>query len=367
MTRARTSFLFLFLLLSAASSTFAREFYEFYDEGIKAVKAKSWDVVIQKMTEAISANGNENNKARSYGTNFFPYHPYYYRGVAYFNKTQYQKALEDFGRATGEGSEKLGSVDSFITRAETRMASGQGNTNPNPTPTPTPAPPTPTPRPTPTPTPAPPTPTPTPRPGPSVDPAIGAARSRAEKLMGTANQRMNAARSAKADVRAAAEYTQGQSLIIDARGKSTSANTAMEWTQVADAADRAARTFDLAIEKARIVASNNTSTPAVAAEDVLKATRAKLQRALDLYFNGEFRESAVEFEGLSRDQSNNAMIFAFLGASRYYSYLLDGELDSSGKKAAVDAFKRARQIKPSLDLSNKYFSSRIRKFYASTE
>lgn len=378
MTRARTSILFMFLLI-LASSSFAREFYESYDEGIKAVKAKDWDQVIQKMTEAINANSTENNKARSYGTNFFSYHPFYYRGVAYFNKTQYQKALEDFGRATGEGAEKLGSVDAYITRAETRMAAGQSNPTPAqpapiPTPTPRQAPPVPIPTPTPrqappiqTPTPSP-SPNPSPRqPAPSIDPALGSARSRAERLMSSANQRMSAARSAKADVRAQAEYGQGQQLLMDARSRSTAASSAMDWTQVAEAADRAVRTFDSAIDRARIATSNDRSTPAAAAEDVLKSTKSRLQRALDFYFSGQYQDSAVEFERLSKDQSNNAMVWAFLGASRYYAYLLDGELDSSGKQGAVDAFKRARKIKPSLDLSNKYFSPRIRKFYASTE
>jgi|GEM_PF-494030 len=374
MNRARTSILFVILLLSLAPATFAKEFYESYDDGIKAVKAKNWDVVIQKMTEAIAANGNENNRARSYGTNFFPYHPFYYRGIAYYNKNQLEKAIEDFGRATGPGEVALGSVESWTGRVETRMALAQQNPNMNPPPvTQTTAPPPPVNPPTRTvpnnpPPVTPPTRTVPNNPPPiSVDPAIATARARAESLMRSANDRMSSARSARAETRAQAEYSQGQQLVIEARSKATAADSAAEWLQVANTADRAVRTFDAAINKAKIAASNDTSTPAVAADDVLRMTKTNLQKALDLYFNGQFQESASEFEKLTRDQSKNAMVWAFLGASRYYAYLLDGELDPGGKKGAEEAFRKARKLKPSLDLSAKYFSPRIRKFYASTE
>ena len=95
------------------------------------------------------------------------------------------------------------------------------------------------------------------------------------------------------------------------------------------------------------------------------ALKAKVRDALRSYFNGDFQRSEIALDLLSKEQSGNAMIWAFLGASKYNSFILSGEANSSMKSGAEDAFRRARQIKPALRLNAKYFSPRVRNFYES--
>jgi hypothetical protein len=97
------------------------------------------------------------------------------------------------------------------------------------------------------------------------------------------------------------------------------------------------------------------------------ALKAKVRDALRAYFAGDFQRSEIALELLSKEQESNAMIWAFLGASRYNGYILSGEANGGMKSGAEDAFRRARRIKPSLQLNAKYFSPRVRNFYESIE
>jgi hypothetical protein len=106
-----------------------------------------------------------------------------------------------------------------------------------------------------------------------------------------------------------------------------------------------------------------TTVPAAAGDS--EALKAKVRDALRSYFNGDFQRSEIALDLLSKEQSGNAMIWTFLGASRYNSYVLSGESNASMKSGAEDAFRRARQLKPALRLNAKYFSPRVRNYYES--
>ncbi|MHB8999572.1 MAG: hypothetical protein ACYC9N_08700, partial [Thermoanaerobaculia bacterium] len=94
------------------------------------------------------------------------------------------------------------------------------------------------------------------------------------------------------------------------------------------------------------------------------AGRNEVRKALELYFSGEFDRSANAFQRLAEgSQRGNSMVWAFLGASRYYSYYLGGSSNQTQLSAATDAFRRARRINPAMKLSAKYFAPRIRNFY----
>lgn len=295
MTRASRIIVSALLLVVLGSGVaHAKEFYESYDEGLKAVEAKSWNEVIAKMTEAINKNPKENKRERSYGANFFPYHPYYYRGIAYFNQGKYEQAIADLQRALGVGRVNLGTPESWVLRAEQRMALGMGGgqqTPPPPPPTATQVvvvPPPPPPPPTATQVVVVPPPTTT-RP-PVVPPPT------------------------------------------TTRPPVTTTTTPV-------------------------------TTPVTTGDS--GALKAKVRDALRSYFNGDFQRSEIALDLLSKEQDKNAMIWAFLGASKYNSYILSGESNTSMKSGAEDAFRRARQLKPSLQLNAKYFSPRVRNFFES--
>src|SRR5262249_38594034 len=99
-----------FVALFTATAAMA-SWYDDYDAGMNAVRKGQWSVAIQKMTAAIAGNSKENDKARTYGAIFISYHPYYYRGIAYYNTGKYEQAIADLERAEGIGEENLGSIE----------------------------------------------------------------------------------------------------------------------------------------------------------------------------------------------------------------------------------------------------------------
>ncbi len=344
----RVAGLALLFLLTAANGS-AKTYYEAYEEGLAAAKKRSWSVVVEKMSEAIRGKSSENARERTYGNIFIKYHPYYYRGIAYFNLGDFNKARNDLQRTSGVGSVDLGSADSFIEKADAKIAAANTPVTQtvatNTVATQTIAPP----------------------PPPPVD-TIGPARQQAEETLRAADQTLRDATQVKAETYAASEFNQARQLLVEARNQAANADSLADWTRVTQVADRSQRMFTAAAEKARMQAAAVTTTPGQVTEDLLANTKRTLRRALDLYYKGDFRNSAAEFGKLTRgDQQGNAMIWAFLGASQYYNYYLDGESNSAYRTAAETAFRRARKLRPSLELSTKYFSPRIRKFYASLQ
>ena len=129
MTRART--LKIAILLSALAAVANASWYDDYDAGLAAAKKGNWSVVAQKMTAAIKGNGSENNKARAYGTIFYNYHPYYYRGVANVNLGKYEEAIADLEKTSGAGEVDLGPIASHLDRAKRQL---EASSTPEPAP-----------------------------------------------------------------------------------------------------------------------------------------------------------------------------------------------------------------------------------------
>lgn len=296
MTRAsRILVCALLLVLFGSGVAHAKEFYEAYEDGLKSVESKNWNDVVAKMTEAIGKNAKEDRRTRTYGANFIPYHPYYYRGIAYFNLGKYEQAIADLQRALGVGRVNLGTPDSWVLRAESRMAMGMGGgqqTPPPPPPTATQVVVVPPPPPPPTATQVVVVPPPTTTRPPVVPPPT--------------------------------------------------------------------------TTRPPVVTTTPVTTPVVTTPVTTgPALKAKVRDALRAYFNGDFQRSEIALDLLSKEQGSNAMIWAFLGASKYNTYILSGESNGSMKLGAEEAFRKARQLKPSMQLSAKYFSPRVRNFFES--
>lgn len=327
------------LILLVAPAVHAKSYFDSYSDGLKAASSRDWNTVVSKMTEAIKGNGKE-GRVRPYGTIFEEYHPYYYRGIAYVELGRYEEGLADLKKTTGPGKVQIGDVSSYINRAESKLA--QGTTPPPVTDT------------------RPPVDT-----RPTADPAIAQNRSRADQLVREAQRARDQARGARAETFAAAQFAQGSRFLEGASDKRITASTADEWRAVADEADKAQRAFIASFERAREQSATTTTITSSATEEVLEAAgRNEVRKALELYFGGEFDRSASAFQRLANSShKGNHMVWAFLGASRYYSYYLKGSSDSSQLSAATDAFRRARRIKPDMQLSSKYFAPRIRNFY----
>lgn len=351
MTRVRS--LILMVVLLALAMPALASWYDDYDAGLKAARNGQWSVVADKMSKAIAGNGSENNKARTYGAIFINYHPYYYRGVANMNLGRYEQAVSDFEKASGAGEVDLGSIDSLIQRAKSKIA----DSTPEPTPVPT----RPTPTPPPTQTVAP-TPVPT---APSIDPAL---RQRAQTAISNANARISAAQQRKAT--ASPQYQQAMQSLADARTRVAGARSNSDLEQAIAVADNASLYADSAqaAAVASVVPPNVTlppvPRPTAAADAVLSDYKPMLRNSLESYFAGDFDAAARGFEQLTRKLPNNGWIWAFLGASQYSIYAF--EADEQYKQAALDSFKKAKRYRKwSNGLPEKYFSKRIRRVFAS--
>jgi tetratricopeptide (TPR) repeat protein len=343
----------LFTLLVA--TTAQASWYDEYDAGLIAAKKGAWSTVVSKMSAAIKERAQEGDRVRTYGTIMISYHPYYYRGVAYLNLGRYDDAISDFERTSGPGSDNLGSIDALMERAKKLAAA---NNEPEPEPVkPEPVRPAPTPVIT-----TPPVTTPA---APQIDPAL---RQRAANALAGAKQKLQAAQQRRGT--SSPQYTQAMEAYTSAMTRNASARNNDDLNNVIAMADNAGDFADLAMPPnvpaptpAPVIATTTASPlipkPTAATSQVIDEYADDVKHALEQYFAGEFEEAARGFERLTTAMPNNGWIYAFLGASQYSVYAF--EADESYRKAAINSFRKAKQLRTWRDgLPQKYFSKRIR-------
>ncbi|HVG23948.1 MAG TPA: tetratricopeptide repeat protein [Thermoanaerobaculia bacterium] len=352
MIRVRTLAALIIIVVAASAQA---SWYDDYDAGLAAARSGNWSAVVSKMSAAIKAQPNENNKARTYGAIFINYHPYYYRGVAYLNLGRYQQAIDDLERTSGPGPENLGSIGELLDRAKRQLAA---STVPEPEPQ----------RPEPKPEPArplvtPPAPVPNTPAAPSIDPAL---RQRASSALAAAKQKLQAAQQRRASQ--SPQYAQAMSIFTDATTRNAGAKSNEDLNAIISMAGNAADLAELAMPPnapAPALTPSNVpapSRPSIAADAVLEDYKPQLRRALENYFNGEFADAARDFRDLTTKLPKNGWIWAFLGASQYSQYAF--EADESYRKEALKAFRKAKALRTwKGGLPEKYFSKRIRRAF----
>ena len=347
--RSTRTFTIGFMALLFAATAALASWYDDYDAGLTAARNGQWSVVIQKMTAAINGNPKENDKARTYGAIFINYHPYYYRGVAYLNTGKYEQAISDFERTSGPGPEDLGSIETLMSRAKTKLAQSSA-----PPPEPQPQPVAPQPRIVPVPVPVPVQPT-----APVIDPAL---RQQAAAAINQAKARLAAAQQRKAGN--TPQYAQATQALTDALTRNAGARSNDDLSAVIASAGNAATIADLAPAPGAPAPQPTVipTRPNQASAVVLADPARRVHDALESYFRGDFDEASTKLKTLSGDMPNNAWIWAFLGASQYSQYAF--EADDSYKREAMESFRKAKQLKTwNGGLSTKYFSKRIRKVF----
>jgi tetratricopeptide (TPR) repeat protein len=338
------------VLLLAASAALA-SWYDDYDAGLAAARNGQWAVVIQKMSAAIKGNSKENDKARTYGAIFISYHPYYYRAVAYLNTGKYEQAVSDLEQSSGAGEENLGSIETLMTRAKTKLAQSSA-------PQPEPQPPAPTPRVVPAPVPVP---VPVQPAAPTIDPAL---RQQAAAAINQARTRIAAAQTRKAGN--TPQYAQATQALTDALTRSSNPRSNDDLNAAISSANNAATIADLApAPGAPIPPPTATPTrPTQASALVLADPSKRVRDALESYFRGDFDDASTKFRKLTNEMPTNGWIWAFLGASQYSQYAF--EADDTYKNAAMDSFRKAKSLhKWNGGLPQRYFSKRIRKVFDS--
>jgi tetratricopeptide (TPR) repeat protein len=346
MIRVRATFVVVVALLVAATAT--ASWYDDYDAGIKAIRGGNWATAIAKMTAAINAKPNENDKERTYGAIFINYHPYYYRAVAELNAGRYQAALDDIEKTSGPGEIDLGSIETLVQRIKNKMDTS------------TPAPPTPTP-----PAPVPPTPAP-----PSMDAAL---RRRATAAVNEARQKLNEARGRNAG---SSQYTSALNAFTALNSRNSAAQTNDDLNRVINDADNVGLLADAVIAPVPVPPTPVPPTPVPPTpvppikkpkpDDgtglVLGEAQRRVRSALESYFNGDFDEATSALQRLSQDMPTNGWIWAFLGASQYSQYAF--EADTAYRDAALESFRRAKSLRSwKGGLPQKYFSRRIRRVF----
>jgi len=346
MNRART--LAAFLVTLALASAAHASWYDDYDAGVAAARAGNWNIVITKMSAAIKGNPKEANKARTYGSIFINYHPYYYRGVAYLNVGKYQQAIDDLEHTSGPGPENLGSIGELLDRAKRQLAAASTPEPERPDPTPV--------KPVVT------QPTPTQPVVPQIDPAL---RQRASAALGAAKQKLQQAQQRRASN--SPQYAQAMSIYTDATTRNASAKSNDDYNAIITMAENAGDLAELAMPPNVPAPVTPTpiptpSKPVIVTDAVLADYKQQLRRALEDYFNGEFDDASRQFRDLTRKLPTNGWIWAFLGASQYSQYAF--EADESYRTEALRSFRKAKQLRSWRGgLPDKYFSKRIRRAF----
>lgn len=343
-------------LLTLALATGAQaSWYDDYDAGLIAAKKGSWATVASKMSAAIKEQPKENSRLRTYGMDFRNYRPYYYRGVANLNLGKYDQAISDLEQTGGPGPENLGDLSTLLERAK-KMAAA--SSEPEPAPVPAPVQPT---RPVIT-TPAPVTTTTSAPALPQIDPAQ---RQRASAALAGARQKLAGAQQRRAT--GSPQYNQATSIFTDATTRFGNARNNDDLTTVITLAENAGDIADLAMPPnapAPPVVATTTPSPIVpkpvaATTQIIDEHAGDVKRALELYFDGEFQDATQLFQQLAAKMPNNGWIYAFLGASQYSVYAF--EADENYKKAALESFRKAKQLRTwNGGLPQRYFSRRIR-------
>jgi len=328
-------------LFAIAGTALAASWYDEYNDGIKAVNAGRWQVVIQKMTAAIAGRPKEEDNARSYGNIFINYHPYYYRGVAYLRTGKFDQAISDFEKTSGPGESDQGSIVNLMQEAKSKQAQATAP-EPQPPPVPPPQPPV---RPTP--------------PTPTIDPAL---RQQVNTAINAANQSLAGARDRKAG--SSPQFQQAVAALAEATQRVGSAKTNDDLTAALASASNAKLYADNAMPPNVPAPPMPPTKPIVATGEVLGDTAKRVRTALENYFSGEFETAADQFTRLSQDMPRNGWIWAFLGASQYSRYAF--EADETYKSKAMQSFKNAKRYgRWKNGLPQKYFSKRIRRVFES--
>lgn len=353
--RPRTT-TFAFVLLFAATAAFA-SWYDDYDAGLAAARAGNWSVVVQKMTAAIKGNPKENDKARTYGAIFINYHPYYYRAVAYLNLGKYEQAIADLEQASGAGEENLGSIETLMGRAKTKLAQASA-----PPPQPEPQPQVAVAQPQPRVVAPPPAPVPAQPAAPVIDNAL---RQQAAAAINAAKARISAAQQRKAGN--TPQYAQATQALTDALTRSASAKSNDDLNAAIASAQNAATIADLAPAPgapAPVMPPPAATRPTQASAIVLADSARRVREALEFYFRGDFDDATRSFTRLATEMPKNGWIWAFLGASQYSQYAF--EADDNYKTQAMESFRKAKNLRKwSGGLPSRYFSKRIRRVFDS--
>ncbi len=81
---------------------YAQEWYVNYEKGMDAYRNKHWQAAVQSLSEAIADQSDSKTHKRMPGLQFVDYYPYLYRGIAYYNLNEKEKARADLEKTEGE-------------------------------------------------------------------------------------------------------------------------------------------------------------------------------------------------------------------------------------------------------------------------
>lgn len=133
----RASILVLALTMAWASPARAQgRWVDAYDQGVQAVKKQQWSQAVENLTKAIAANSHAEANKTYEGVHSEDYFPYYYRGLAYLNLKEYDKAQRDFKLAaqTRMPDPLMRDLQAKTNDVATALASQSSPPAPSPTP-----------------------------------------------------------------------------------------------------------------------------------------------------------------------------------------------------------------------------------------
>jgi len=92
-------------VITAASPTWADEWYEYYARAEKDLAKGEWDKAVEELVEALARKGDSGARVRSYGMKVIAYFPYLKLGIAFYQLGDFEAAIRAF-----QTEERLGAI-----------------------------------------------------------------------------------------------------------------------------------------------------------------------------------------------------------------------------------------------------------------
>jgi hypothetical protein len=330
------------LLLAAAATAHADEWYVNYQKAKEAVQARQWQRAVDLLNEAVGDKDQSSAHVKTYGMQFIPYFPYIYRGAAYFNLNNKVAAKADLERE--ENTEASGDDKSLLQQYLDMLRKAAA---------------------------------------PQVPPAIAEQKKPEPEQTNPQKEQKEQKESKQPEKRqpetkpgrptpAASESSTKpsrqdvqQAPRESARPPSTPA-TAILTDTVGQGWLTAARASldggNYRQAKSRVLEyrrGGGTSDEATRLLSAIGTIEEQVRRGVTYYFEGKFGEAATELAGASSRGRDNPHMFAVLACSYAAQYLLGGSSDSALKRKAAEAYARARSLDGGYMLNKDYISPQI--------
>ncbi len=350
MNRSSHNFLTLIALLltlctaGCVATAFAGSWYEDYGKARRAMKNENWQTAVELLNSPIYQKDKPKNRAKTYGLRFIAYLPYLYRGIAYYNLGEYQKARSDLDKSAQFGEVRKAKLDKkanarlrkVLSLLEEKELEGSS--------------------------------------------AYGVVSKKNEDKIQAISPDITQSEVTKKQTDSSDQPTAGipQKIVTTAKKSANRGNRLYSSNIIStkETAANVSRSFDDDFKAALVLYNNGEFRQAKESFLTLEKkspNKYETQKYLDRivrvekmvrdgitsYFEGNHDRSIAQLDSALKNNFVNADVHAFLGCAYAAKYLLQGASDNSLRLNAVEQFTIATRLSPNYNLDQRYISPSI--------